>query len=432
MDIIKDIGIFMIEHIPDVIEKLIKDKEELKTSDEIILNTISSTMEEFYAYMGAEFDTRVVMNSFYETYENNRKENMGYNLQKQIEWTMNLTLTDEQFNKWVEIFSKECSRIPILAEKYSLQKQIQESVFVYRDRLIVNIFTKLKRCINHIDILEPVFEDNTIENIITKLNDIFDKSWKDDIFAIIHELNKKEKNYCDTCYNALLDCISSDEMCEEIMITFEKLVMLYDFEKIDAELKKKIREFISKPRFHKVLIVTGTTGSGKTHFINSYIRYVTDRLLETYFLRQELELNRISIPCFINLMKCNTNDLEKNILNQLADFMGISYNSIKEYDSFLKKNSLKIIFVIEDIQKCKLNYRETNNFVSVIQKFSKYYSFRWIITIDKYEFCGLETFHKKINQYCIYGDCLNQELDNPFIKNCFDIDTYNKKNNIIK
>ena len=143
------------------------------------------------------------------------------------------------------------------------------------------------------------------------------------------------------------------------------------FEDLDDE--KYFFDHINEPHFNKVQLICGTSGSGKTHFIDE-------------FTRRSLRLfGDGPIPCIVRTTSLE--ELRLNIMNSLSQFLEIDYEKLDDYNSLLEALSIRIVFVIENISN--LLDGDWEKVVEVIKDITRFDSFRFLITINEYEYIFL-------------------------------------------
>lgn len=150
------------------------------------------------------------------------------------------------------------------------------------------------------------------------------------------------------------------------------------------ELENKIKDYIEPPHFQDVvnhaIVIKGDWGSGKTYFIKKLLRERFDNniyqiYVSLYGLTNIQELDKAIKAAFIplidnkviKLVKDNSDlleDISKMIIPKKADKTSIFVS--KEMISFLwrigidiiqtykKKDNKRIIFVIDDVERCKI------------------------------------------------------------------------------
>lgn len=365
-----------------------KSKESLEIQ---VWETLKNTMQQFYLYKNYEYDEGIVMGVFckqYSLYDGIAHEE---NLRSIIEKTIYCKLTDDDYTEWVNLFIKNCSDNQIISRWILVQEQIGNKVFTKRNLVLQRIEAKLKCYSNYIKDEECSLNDAQFKEVFCHLNGLFCESWKDGLLRLISKVPQiayNKERIADK-----MAFIRSNEDCCDILAQIEELVFLYNFEKSNQEIKHRIIEFLKRPHFNKALVVTGTTGAGKSFFIKEYVKY-TIELLRC----DTVEV----VPCIINSSKIkNCMQFEQIIFQELREFIGENVSSLGEACKLLDSLSVKLCFIIDDLHSFVDKVSEWRDIVKVIRNFSRYESFKWILTTSEYEYYILEETQEFLQKYCI-------------------------------
>ena len=324
---------------------------------------VVATMENFYQYMGFEYDEDIVMDSFLEAVR--QYQDMIWHLRNVIEYTINQDITDEQFEYWVDVYKKK-----------SLSN---EKPFVERDQTIARIKYKL-----HPD---DICSYGNLDTVIDWINNAFNSSWKQDVIDLLEPLNLD------------LSFARKPEKYDVILSFFRELTI--DLDQLEDE--KALYRYLDHPHFNKVQLVCGTSGSGKTHFVEEYTRIA---------LRQ---FGKVPIPCKVHSVSLHT--LQFDIIESLHQFLEVECNSLENYNLLLDALSIQIVFVIENINE--LLNDDWEKVVNIIKDYTRFETFKFIITINEYEYYQVEEDNVFLERYCIEND------QSRIFNNCLSINEFN-------
>ena len=330
---------------------------------------VASTMESFYQYMNFEYSEELVMDGFISGVR--EYKDLKWRLRDVIEYAIGQPITDEQFAWWVETYRKNTSW--------------NEKPFIDRDQTLSRLKHKFS--------MTNVHSVGDTGGIIGRTIDAFNFSWKQEVIELLRPLNLD------------LSFAMKPEKCDVILSFFRGLEI--DSEQLEDE--NLLYEYLNHPHFNKVQLVSGTSGAGKTHFVNDY---------EQEALRR---FGDIPIPCHVNTISLQS--LRTDIMDSLYSLIEIKYDSLDDYVSLLNALSMKIAFVIENINV--LLNDDWDTVVSVVEDIVKYDTFKFIITINEYEYYQLEKEPIFLERYCI------ENLDSSFFKYCLSIDDFNKRKDIV-
>jgi hypothetical protein len=232
-------------------------------------DVLRSTMQQFYEDKGYEYDEKIVMKAFCEQYAIRDGISNEANFRNILEEIIYLSVTDEDYRKWLRLFFANCSNNQTLSNSILLQEGIERKVFSDRDLVLQRLEAKLLR---YADTKEGETDYCLrLDSVFKQLDVLFDNSWKEELLRLITSLPHQQYNQEEI--NEKLLFIRSNEDCDDVLVQVKELMLLYDFEKSALEDKNRIKEMLKWPHYDKVLIVTGTTGAGKTFYVNKYIEY---------------------------------------------------------------------------------------------------------------------------------------------------------------
>ncbi len=389
---------------------------------------LSDTMAQFYERICSEFgkqlefEERIVITSFLEQYKLNQDALNANSLRRVVEETIYGemdVLADREYRLWISIFADNCSKYPNIYQMYKIQDDINSNIFSERNLMIQRIEAKLGRFIGNENHTEGLFQAS-----IDNLYDLFEASWKNEILTLINKLPKNPLSQDKIIEK--MELIDANEDCELVLSVFEALFSLHDYTKAPYELVQKLKERFRYPHFNKVLIVTGTAGAGKSFFIKEYVETAISRIEE----------NDISIlPCIVDIsrIKC-FQKFEDFVISELSFFIGKKLATIDEANIFFGDLQAKVCFVIDDVNSQIIKKEDWDKLIQGIKIFSKFEQFRWILSIDEYEYYYLEWDNSFLEKYCISQVSVtkreNQGIN--MFNNAFNIDQYNKDNSIVE
>ncbi|WP_196592337.1 hypothetical protein [Pectinatus frisingensis] len=352
-------------------------------------DVLRNTMQQFYEYKEYEYDEEIVMRNFCGQYNIHDGISTETNFRAILEKTICITLTDEDYRKWLNFFCENCFNNQLLFNKIQLNEGFKNKTFSDRDLVFQRLEAKLLR---YADSKECETEYCLrLDSVFEQLDLLFNNSWKEEVLHLITRLPHEQYNQDEI--NKKLSFIHSNEDCDDVLVQIKELLDLYDFEKAKSENKSEIRELLKYPHYYKVLVVTGTTGSGKTFFVNRYIKYCLEKL----------KTRAISIiPYVVDISKVvSISNLEQLLLAEMEDLFGKSVQSLEDASKLLSHLPIKICFVIENIHLIIDEKSKWCSLVSSINRFSRYESFKWLLTINGYEYYALEDTPKFLQRYCI-------------------------------
>lgn len=358
---------------------------------------LCSSLKRFYELNGwsGSFDEKIVLPSFVEGYK--KFKNPKWHLRDILEYAIGDTLLhDRQFKMWINLFEEEC-------KKSSLINSDDDLPFSDRETKLIEIRNKL---IDNGD--EKSFGD--FSEILTRIVELFNTSWKTKLLEIFDTLEYNE-DVIDT-----IDFIHSSEICDHIVREMKRLI---DTAKWKDETKKtQLKKLLEQLCFNKILLVSGTSGSGKSHFIHQYCNY-SAKLLQS-------DIN-VTVPCFVETQSLIS--LYKDIITSLQNFVTIELPTLEEYLHLLDALHIRICFVVENVNTLLNAIDDWRLFTGVIRRFSRYEQFRFIITINEYEYYYTESDQGFLKQYCV--DIPKHYCPRNLFRNVLSIDQINQKQGII-
>lgn len=396
-----------------------------KSVERLTWNLISDTMLQFYNQMSTEFgkvlefEEEIIMTSFvkeFAEYDGTVNENTLRDIVEKSIYGEIETLTDKEFELWVSIFADKCMQYPELYQMYRIQRDISKNIFTERNLMFQRIIAKLNIFVGN----EENIEDN-FKFINDNICQIFKSSWKDSIVKLLNKL--QTETWMQEAIDEKMRLVYSNENCELVLETLEEIFNIHDFTKASKDLLIKIQEEFKYPHFNKVFIVTGPTGSGKTFFLKSFIKAIIPRLENG---------DRTIIPCIINILKLDeVRRLEQFILEELNSFVKMDFQTVDDANCFFKDIKSRVCFVIDDLNTQILKKEDWNELIQIIKLYSQYEQFRWILSVDEYEYYYLEWDDSFLDKYCIAQNETTKS-DKSIFNNTFSVNQYNKENHIVE
>lgn len=385
-------------------------------------DVLRNTMQQFYEDQEYEYDEQIVMRTFCEQYEIQGGISNTDNFRAILEKTISLPILDKDYRKWLSLFWANCSGNQILYNRIQLHEGIERTVFSGRDLVLQRLEAKLLRYVES----EGTEADDCfgLDPVFKQLDVLFDNSWKEDLLRLIVKLPYKQYNQSEIDKKLLF--IRSNEDCDDILAQVEDLFSLYDIQKVDFKAYSRIMEMLKSPQYNKVLVVTGTTGSGKTFFVNKYINHCLATL--------KAGASGI-LPYVVDASKIDDiSNLEKTLLAEMENLFGKPIQSLETASELVSSIPVKMCFVIENLHSIIDTTAKWNSFISSVIRFSQYEAFKWLVTINAYEYFSFETTPKFSQRYCIKKNTLlMKENQNPNIfLHAVNMDEFNKEWHVVE
>lgn len=396
--------------------------------EEQLLEIITDTMRQFYndpiyGFQGETYQEAIVMKEFCKQFSKYNGVASSGVLRLIVDGTIYPGLSDMQYNRWIDIFIENCSANPTICRWIANQDQ-KKKLFINRNSTLQRIEAKLKGYLEDAGNKNADISDARFDGIIEKLNDEFCLSWKNSLLTLVDKLARN--NYSQIKFENKLAFIRSNEDCGEILAQIKEILPLCDLENSDRRVKKQLYDLIEHISFNKVLVITGTTGAGKSFFTYQYIQKGIQLLQE--------EMAEI-IPCVIDCRRLrNTSCFEQAVLQQLGEFLGINISSLDAAYQNLECLPAKICFVVDNIHTIIDQVSDWWNIVTGIKKFSQYETFKWILTINSYDYYILEETYEFLQRYCVKrrSILMDDSGKSKIFEHTLDIDELNQNWGVIK
>lgn len=401
--------------------KIIPRKKSVDTLSSQAVLALQETMESFYNHMQFEYNAEIVSRAFYEEYCNQKGLANEYGLRAILESTFGLAITDEEYKLWISMYLDNASKYNLLIRRLLMYESVEKETYTEHDLAFERLMAKLQKYIN-IEYTSDEF-GNRLEAIFEQINVSFSNSWKEEILKVVSKLSCSPANR--GIVDRKLKFIRSNEDCDEVFEQIKSLLDFYDYRTCGYDVISRINELMRRPRYNKVLIVTGTTGSGKTYFANRYIKYCISNF--------DIP-NQTVMPLLIDIDGIMNVSSSLYILKCLSDISGRSFSSIDTAADFVTGMEVNICFVIENIHTLLADNTRRSEFFECIKVFSKYACFSWLLTIDEYEYYCLNDESHFLGRYCISKvSILNtEEQQDSLFEYALSINALNTENNLVE
>lgn len=395
---------------------------------EQILKIIARTMQQFYddpiyGFNGEAYSESVVMKEFCEQFFKYGGIEYSGTLRLIVDGTIYPGLSDDQYKRWVDILIENCSTNSTICNWAMLQNS-KKQLFMKRNSVFQRVEARLKGYADRTKDDNVGIADIRFDKILENLNERFRYSWKDDLLYQVDKLSKDDGNQKEI--EDKLAFIRSNEDCCDALAQIEQVISLCDLSNSDWEVKRELFDLIRFISFNKVLIIAGTTGAGKSFFVNEYVNQSIKLLQE-----KAAEI----IPCVIDCNRLrDTSCFEQTVLQELGDFLGADISSLDAAHQILESLPVKVCFVIDNIHTIIDQNSDWRDIVAGIRRFSRYETFKWILTINVYDYYMLEDTQKFLQLYCVKKQSiLKKDSDKPEIfDHALNIDELNRTWEIVK
>lgn len=357
-----------------------------------LVEVLKSTFRKFYAYKEfPEYDDDIVLNTFCKEYSALNDTAQKGNVRKAIESTINLSISDDDFSRWAEYFRTYYVEKPCLYMWITSNIGANPATVYYDDDMV---FCRIEAKLLTYEKLDKPLPQHSmqIDSIFERINERYLSSWKKNVLAYYAKLtpipafSKKVQE--------IIAYIRSDEDCDLVLAQLDNLLSMY-VNKSNRKAYRMILNYLRYPQYDMLQIISGTSGSGKSTWVEHYFRF-------------SLAKNRVGTLSVIPVMischaETNASQLRHTIYSQICFLLGRNYTSLQEVNNRLKMlgNGVKICFVIEDIHIALNHELKWNDVVSIIKEYSCFDSFKWMITINEFELFLMETDQTFLKRYCI-------------------------------
>lgn len=404
-----------------IVGKIISREKSVDTLSSQAIFALQETMESFYNHMQFEYSAEIVLSAFYEEYCNQKGLASEFGLRVILESTFGLAITDEEYKFWISMYLDNASKYNILINRLLMSGSIEKGAYTEHDLTFERLLAKLQKYTN-VEYMRDEF-GNRLGAIFEKINDLFSCSWKEEILQIVSKLPCPSANR--RMVHRKLNFIRSSEDCDEVFEQLKALLDLYDYRACSYHDISRINDLMRQPHYNKVLIVTGTTGSGKTYFANRYVKHCISNF--------DIPDHSV-MPLLVNTGVITNTPFSLYILNCLSEVSGWSLSSIGIAADFINGMEINICFVIENIHTLLIDNARRSEFFESIKMFSKYDCFYWLLTIDEYEYYCLNDESHFFRRYCISKvSILNtEEQQDSLFEYALSINALNAENKLVE
>ena len=178
-----------------------------------------------------------------------------------------------------------------------------------------------------------------------------------------------------------------------------------------------IRESALNQAFNKIFLITGSTGSGKTHFIS------------TLFSDNKYNV----LPLYISIRE-TIFGIEDSIFKESERATGLAVQSFSQLQEVLNSNSFsgyKFLLIIDDIEYAS-DYDSDllNQITQLVRKYSNFHNVLWLMSLN-YNFLDIiERNDKYLKKYYFDTKIERAENDICYYDNWINLDIINRRENI--
>jgi hypothetical protein len=234
--------------------------------------------------------------------------------------------------------------------------------------------------------VEGFFEED-INQLITMINS---PTWKEEVISLL----QKARSALDEDTGSFIKLIQGMDIISGSVkydVAFQIANDITHSLKWSSQIGKG---FISiNQKYNKVIIISGEPGSGKTHFIREYLKY----------LSQERYYNIFAIPLefeeLVNARFQDNSSLEVFLLNKINDCF---HTKLQSLSSLLLDTKSRIVFTIDNFHRVFIYHRKLFDLIlHNIEELTKYDYIYWMITMNEQDLYALNRNSNIIKKYCI-------------------------------
>ncbi|WP_158068772.1 serine protease [Domibacillus epiphyticus] len=229
-------------------------------------------------------------------------------------------------------------------------------------------------------------------------------TWKSKIIDHINTISKEFNSnaFLRESIIKLQELYELDLPYEEFQSSMRKTVDLILEEIPDDKRTKGFRQLLFhlynllKRRYNKVLVLTGESGSGKTHLLKTILSsYQSEKGLEYYSIRIPISINEIKDKGFGEAIKFSLNHFLNSNFNDISD--------VNHFVNNLKKVGItfKVIFIIDDLQNlCNSSAKHYDDIKQTIVMYTKFDWVSWCLSINEFDQYLIMDNSRFLEKYC--------------------------------
>jgi trypsin-like peptidase len=234
-----------------------------------------------------------------------------------------------------------------------------------------------------IPLLGNIDEDETYDNIVSALRPLCSK------YEFIQKWVDKYRDAWDSAFHELEKAKTEGLVTSSLNDHVKKAEEAFSRTRRIAKQVRQLKEEIEALRFSTCLLVSGTLGSGKTHFLSSLL---TESIPDPY-------THRVLVP--INLLDYPAGSLEEAILREVSRSTDMRWQSFSELNHYLASldRPCKLVIAVDGIARGALDYNRLVEFVQLIADSTALHQVRWLIEINLYDYARLTSQLKAWSEY---------------------------------
>jgi len=181
----------------------------------------------------------------------------------------------------------------------------------------------------------------------------------------------------------------------------------------DDETTKDIRPLLSElnsllnKRYNKVLMLTGESGSGKTHLLKT--------ILSSNKIKKGLGYSSIRIP--VNVNDIEEKGFEEELISSINHFLATNFSDITDINEFITKHekdgiNFRVIFIIDNLHILfNSNAKIYNDIKKTIKSYTKNDWISWCISINELDQYLIMDNSNFLKEYCFSNTSENDALN---------------------
>lgn len=291
--------------------------------------------------------------------------------------------TENEYRKMLEMYSIKIN--------YFLEKN-----------MIVPFYSEINGDLIKDNIFNIFFEKSTWKSKIIDHVSFLSREFRNDPLERERGFIRKLQDLCDKY-------LSYEEFKLSMIKLLDSILREIPEDRSTRSLSPLLIEFYSllNNRFNKVLIITGESGTGKTHVLRT--------ILSTYQIEMGLEHFSIRIPIEVNNIK--EVGVRNAVINNLNNYFNSNFEYISDMHSFvidLEKKGIifKITFVIDDLHV--LINSSAKHYIDLKQIIMNYTQFDWInwcFSLNELDLYLILENNGFLESYCVSNKYDNDALN---------------------